>query len=483
MAAEVAIPTGLAINTSVPTDRTTPQGLRLALAGLLQQASAGVPKQGVLPAPGGALVVGGHASLMKYTITPGVAAIVRSGQGVYLLALPSAVTLDTLPADTTNPRIDRIFICQPDPELSDTGVARVGVVSGAAAATPAAPALPDGALELARKLVAASATNTLDGLPFTDVAPPTGANTSEVPWASLTGKPATFAPTIGSSSTQAVAGNDTRLSDARTPKAHTLDSHTGTLSVSKGGTGATSAAAARTALGAQPAGSYAAASHTHPSSQVILGGGGNNPLSDVLSSDGNNAWIQPPDGEGRIQVQNDGSLFFRPSGASWFLGGEGVAGFEQGTDTTGAFASSVDIYNRTYSNAANLYITSNGRIGRSTSSRRYKDGIEDAPEIDPRNVLKVRLRTWVDKAQKQRTLDDPVDGQTVDTLPRHFGAIAEELEPLLPHLVQHDEKGRPDSIDYSRLALDLIPLLREHDKLIADLKEQVAALTKRLDKK
>lgn len=47
-----------------------------------------------------------------------------------------------------------------------------------------------------------------------------------------------------------------------TPPAHTLDSHDGTLALAKGGTGATTAAAARTNLGA------AAATHTHTRDQI-----------------------------------------------------------------------------------------------------------------------------------------------------------------------------------------------------------------------
>lgn len=42
-------------------------------------------------------------------------------------------------------------------------------------------------------------------------------------WDSITNKPATFAPTIGATAVTAVAGNDARLSDARTPTAHTHD--------------------------------------------------------------------------------------------------------------------------------------------------------------------------------------------------------------------------------------------------------------------
>lgn len=40
-------------------------------------------------------------------------------------------------------------------------------------------------------------------------------------WAQVTGKPTTFAPIIGSGAADAVAGNDARLTNARTPTAHT----------------------------------------------------------------------------------------------------------------------------------------------------------------------------------------------------------------------------------------------------------------------
>lgn len=40
-------------------------------------------------------------------------------------------------------------------------------------------------------------------------------------WGSITGKPSTFPPTIGAGAGDAVAGNDARLTDARTPTTHT----------------------------------------------------------------------------------------------------------------------------------------------------------------------------------------------------------------------------------------------------------------------
>lgn len=69
-------------------------------------------------------------------------------------------------------------------------------------------------------------------------------------WAAITGKPATFPPTIGSTATTAVAGDDPRLSNARTPIAHTHPANqiADSTTVGRAVLTAADAAAARTAL-------------------------------------------------------------------------------------------------------------------------------------------------------------------------------------------------------------------------------------------
>ena len=71
-------------------------------------------------------------------------------------------------------------------------------------------------------------------------------------WAGLTGKPTTFPPIIGSGAADAVAGNDARLTDARTPTAHTQAASTISDATATGIAVITAvdAAAARTAIGA-----------------------------------------------------------------------------------------------------------------------------------------------------------------------------------------------------------------------------------------
>lgn len=68
----------------------------------------------------------------------------------------------------------------------------------------------------------------------------------------ITGKPTTFAPTIGATATTAVAGNDARLTDARTPVAHTQAASTisDSTTVGRAVLTAVDAAAARAATGA-----------------------------------------------------------------------------------------------------------------------------------------------------------------------------------------------------------------------------------------
>lgn len=115
-------------------------------------------------------------------------------------------------------------------------------------------------------------------------------------------------------------------------------------------------------------------------------------------------------------------------------------------DGTGPRVYSESIRTRTYSNPANVYITAEGTLGRSTSSRRYKVDIEDAEPMPA--VLEIRPRTWADLADPGRA--------------RHFGAIAEELDELgLSALVVYNPDGTPEAIAYDRIVLALIPLVRD----------------------
>lgn len=219
-----SIGTGLAINTATSGDRTTAAGMRKVLASLFAQSAPGVVNSGILDVYGSTpLLVQTNGGSMTYTVKAGFAVINRTNQGVYWLGTLSDQTVTVAAGDPSNPRIDRIYIYQPDPELSDTGVARIDAVQGTPGASPALPSLPTGAFELGRKLVPTGAANTATGTALTNLATKTGLAAD---WNFIQNLPASF-----------------------TPASHTLDSHSGLLSLTKGGTGASTRDGARAALG------------------------------------------------------------------------------------------------------------------------------------------------------------------------------------------------------------------------------------------
>lgn len=100
---------------------------------------------------------------------------------------------------------------------------------------------------------------------------PAGSNA----WADITGKPTTFAPIIGGGAGDAVAGNDARLTNARTPTAHTHPASEISDSTAAGRSVLTAAdaAAQRTALGLGTAATTAATAYeaADPAIQTHIG--------------------------------------------------------------------------------------------------------------------------------------------------------------------------------------------------------------------
>jgi Chaperone of endosialidase len=95
-----------------------------------------------------------------------------------------------------------------------------------------------------------------------------------------------------------------------------------------------------------------------------------------------------------------------------------------------------------------------------SSSRRYKLQIEDL-EPEHNHVLKLRPRWY--RANPKTSVDRP-DWS-------FYGLIAEEVYEIDPRLVNLDKEGKPKSVAYDRLAVLLIPLVKQ-------LSDRVAALEK-----
>jgi hypothetical protein len=119
----------------------------------------------------------------------------------------------------------------------------------------------------------------------------------------------------------------------------------------------------------------------------------------------------------------------------------------------------------TTTSSANAYINaSTGLLARSSSSLRYKLNVE--PEIIPnQSILALAPKSFIDKASAD------AQGST-DGLPRILGLIAEEIAeiPVLADLLMNkNQEGQPDSVNYDRVAVALIPLLKDHEARLAKL--------------
>lgn len=146
---------------------------RLAQGGLLAVDGSGAldVRTGVLHGPGSTAVVSGTSSTSpwRYQVAAHNPVMSRgAANGAYLAAHEAAAFADTTAPPASNSRIDVIWSKQQDSQAgipTPDGVIGfiVGCTQGSAAASPVAPAIPVGAVELARAVVLSTATGGTSG--------------------------------------------------------------------------------------------------------------------------------------------------------------------------------------------------------------------------------------------------------------------------------------------------------------------------------
>jgi len=128
-----------------------------------------------------------------------------------------------------------------------------------------------------------------------------------------------------------------------------------------------------------------------------------------------------------------------------------------------------------------VYVNSNGRLGTTTSSARFK---QDIHSMDRASETVLGLKPVTFRYKKDI---DP------DGIPQ-FGLVAEEVEKVNPDLIVRDKEGKPYSVRYDRVnAMLLNEFLKEHQKveeqdrrlhqqraMIAQQQKQIQALTEGL---
>ena len=165
-------------------------------------------------------------------------------------------------------------------------------------------------------------------------------------------------------------------------------------------------------------------------------------------------------------------------------------GFAGGNVTTasnviciGALGNNVDnscyigqIFGSNSSGGVAVFVNSNGRLGTSTSSRRFKD---DISLMDRTSEALFALKPVTFRYKKE--IDPARTSQC--------GLVAEDVEKVNPDLVVRDKEGKPYSVRYDQVnAMLLNEFLKEHRKnekqeaTIARLEKQVEALSAGLQK-
>ncbi|MGG4462602.1 tail fiber domain-containing protein [Micromonospora provocatoris] len=129
---------------------------------------------------------------------------------------------------------------------------------------------------------------------------------------------------------------------------------------------------------------------------------------------------------------------------------------------------SIGTYNTTTSNAANMHVSSGGLFYRSSSSIKYKEDVEDLSENVYKKVMDLRPVWYRSKGEGDRK-----DWS-------YIGLIAEEVAEIEPKLVHFNElengELEPDGVQYERLGVMLIPIIKKQQDEIDQLKERIKKL-------
>jgi len=126
-----------------------------------------------------------------------------------------------------------------------------------------------------------------------------------------------------------------------------------------------------------------------------------------------------------------------------------------------------NIFNVTSSGGTAVFINSDGKLGTTTSSKRFKE------EIKPMDKASEALFVLRPVAFRYKQEIDPART-------RQLGLVAEDVEKVSPDLVVRDKEGKPYSVRYDQVnAMLLNEFLKEHRK-VQELEAALAAVNARL---
>lgn len=179
------------------------------------------------------------------------------------------------------------------------------------------------------------------------------------------------------------------------------------------------------------------------------------------------------------------TLYLRANGSDYF-----VLGPQSGL---GNVVTSVPLYNTTTTAAANMSISVNGVLMRSTSASKYKLYPRTLADDVGEKLLTLEAKDWIDasdsrmvaEAMTPQTASEAADPETeLPPLPecrRIPGVIAEEVAAAgLEEFVIYGEDGEIEGVMYDRLGVALIPVVKRQRDRIEALEEEQALMLDRL---
>jgi len=194
----------------------------------------------------------------------------------------------------------------------------------------------------------------------------------------------------------------------------------------------------------------------------------NNTAGENNTAIGTAVMINNTTGSDNIALGSNAGFNLTTGGDNIDIANLGVAG-ESGTIRIGdvtlqARTFIAGIHGVTVSGGSAVFIKSDGQLGTSTSSARFKDEIKP---MDQASEVILALKPVTFRYKKE------IDPQG---LPQ-FGLVAEEVEKVNPDLVVRDAQGKAYSVRYDQVnAMLLNEFLKEH-RTVQELKNEVASLT------
>ena len=134
----------------------------------------------------------------------------------------------------------------------------------------------------------------------------------------------------------------------------------------------------------------------------------------------------------------------------------GLQGTQVETRIAGIFGASLS--------GSNVVVDSNGQLGVSASSRRFKEDVRDMGEVSDK-LSKLRPVRFRFKAEDADSGERPLE----------YGLIAEEVAEVLPELVPLDAEGKPYAVRYDLLSSLLLSELQRQRRDIEALEQKLAA--------